>query len=430
NYKAEEVYDVLIKHDKKLKEQQGNQDGKNGEQGDQPQGQQGSAGTPQQGQGQSGEKQKQQGQGGRGQSSGEEGSGQEQAGDGKKASDFLGKNKGRPSSYDKHDNWEEMADKIDNPEQGDVSTEQDEKKKSLTDSINKFFGKKKPKQAESKEKSDSEDETGIQPEKPTEQQKKEAEERRKRVKKSAEKIKSQGIDKLFKEAKADRDAQIDELTRELMEQKELSQGGESGKASATLGDVGRAKAIIPWEKVLRRTIDETQSRKTYQFVEMEDDYSISPTDKNVKRTETEIVLDTSGSISETLLKNFVRETANILRESQIKVGCADTEFYGFKTLRKYSDIEKFIVEGGGNTDFEPMVGAFSRTAKNKIIFTDGYANVPKKECNAIWIVFGKQSEAFGGEKPKGGKVEFIDGEALAKLKQPLNATISNQPELK
>lgn len=42
---------------------------------------------------------------------------------------------------------------------------------------------------------------------------------------------------------------------------------------------------------------------------------------------------------------------------------------------------KFI--GGGGTNFDVTVNAFSRRCENKIIFTDGYASMPNILINAI-----------------------------------------------
>ena len=126
--------------------------------------------------------------------------------------------------------------------------------------------------------------------------------------------------------------------------------------------------------------------------------------------ETEIVLDTSGSINEVLLKNFLRECKNILQHTKLKVGCFDTRFYGFHEIRTEEDIENMRFEGGGGTDFDVAVGAFSRRVENKIIFTDVEALMPNMSLDAIWIV-------FGGERinPKGGKVIHIDNEQLKRL---------------
>ena len=54
--------------------------------------------------------------------------------------------------------------------------------------------------------------------------------------------------------------------------------------------------------------------------------------------ETEIVLDTSGSIDDKLLRNFLRECKNILNFYKIKVGCFDTKFYGFTEIKNMKDI--------------------------------------------------------------------------------------------
>lgn len=93
--------------------------------------------------------------------------------------------------------------------------------------------------------------------------------------------------------------------------------------------------------------------------------------------ETEIVLDTSGSINEVLLKNFLRECKNILQHSRLKVGCFDTKFYGFHEIRTEEDIENMKFIGDGGTDFDVAVNAFSRRVENKIIFTDGEAQCLK-----------------------------------------------------
>lgn len=127
--------------------------------------------------------------------------------------------------------------------------------------------------------------------------------------------------------------------------------------------------------------------------------------------ETEILLDTSGSVSETLLRNFLRECKNILANSKVKVGCFNTEFHGFTELRRVEDIDNMSFPIGGGTDFNAAVEAFSRRVPNKIIFTDGEAPMPEKAVrNVIWVVFGNQQI-----NPRGGKVININGEQLRKL---------------
>lgn len=132
--------------------------------------------------------------------------------------------------------------------------------------------------------------------------------------------------------------------------------------------------------------------------------------EEIPTPKTEIVLDTSSSINETLLKNFLRECKNILQHSRLKVGCFDTEFYGFHDIRTEKDIEDMKFEGSGGTDFNAAVRAFSRRGESKIIFTDGKSSMPDMPFNAIWIVFGDRQI-----NPKGGKVICITPEQLRKL---------------
>ena len=69
---------------------------------------------------------------------------------------------------------------------------------------------------------------------------------------------------------------------------------------------------------------------------------------------------------------------------------------------------KFI--GGGGTDFDVAVNAFSRRVENKIIFTDGEADMPEKAIDAIWVVFGNKNKNL-----KGGKVIYINELQLRSL---------------
>ena len=127
-------------------------------------------------------------------------------------------------------------------------------------------------------------------------------------------------------------------------------------------------------------------------------------------SETEIVLDTSGSVNTTMLRNFLRECKNILKNSKIKVGCFDTRFYGFQEIKTMEDIENFQFRGFGGTDFDVAVNAFSNRVDNRIIFTDGLAPMPNKKVRAIWLVYGD-----GSIKPDGGKVIHITPDKLEEL---------------
>ena len=205
---------------------------------------------------------------------------------------------------------------------------------------------------------------------------------------------------------------MQELSRELIDKASHDTENATQKEWKKLTDIGIAAPLIDWKKILRQAIkyDEEWSRKNAR---MRNGY-FRHTIEQIPLLETEIVLDTSGSVSETLLKNFLRECKNILDNSRVKVGCFNDQFYGFSELKSTSDIDNMTFPRGG-TNFQVAVNAFSRRATNKILFTDGKdAPMPEENGrNVIWVVFGDEKI-----RPKGGRVIYISGEQLKKLNQP------------
>ena len=227
------------------------------------------------------------------------------------------------------------------------------------------------------------------------------------LEKKQEELEGMGEKDAFKKNLEDKKKQLEELKEAIS--KQASQAGTSTNRDVrTVNDIGTAKPIIDWRYVLREAI-KYDLDWSYKNATLEDGVVVANLEEQ-PMPETEIVLDTSGSINEVLLKNFLRECKNILQHTKLKVGCFDTEFYGFHEIRTEEDIENMRFEGGGGTDFDVAVGAFSRRVENKIIFTDGEASMPDMPLDAIWIV-------FGGERinPKGGRVIHITPEQLDRL---------------
>lgn len=227
------------------------------------------------------------------------------------------------------------------------------------------------------------------------------------LEKKQEELEGMGEKDAFKKNLEDKKKQLEELKEAIS--KQASQAGTSTNRDVrAVNDIGTAKPIIDWRYVLRETI-KYDVDWSYKNATLEDGVVVANLEEQ-PMPETEIVLDTSDSINEVLLKNFLRECKNILQHTKLKVGCFDTEFYGFHEIRTEEDIENMQFEGGGGTDFDVAVGAFSRRVENKIIFTDGEASMPDMPLDAIWIV-------FGGERinPKGGRVIHITPEQLDRL---------------
>lgn len=117
----------------------------------------------------------------------------------------------------------------------------------------------------------------------------------------------------------------------------------------------------------------------------------------------EVLIDTSGSVDHEQLRAFIRGVKALLRDSLLVVGCFDTKFYGFHEIQSEQDIEDLELKGGGGTNFNVAVNSFTGDAENQIIFTDGYAEMPERRCDAIWIVYGAPSI-----HPSGGRVIYLN----------------------
>ena len=225
--------------------------------------------------------------------------------------------------------------------------------------------------------------------------------------KKQEELENMGEKKAFKKNLEDRKKQLEEL-KEAISKLASQAGSTSNEDVREIENIGISKPLIDWRYILREAI-KYDVDWSYQNATIEDGV-ITPNLEEQPKPETEIVLDTSGSISDVLLRNFLRECKNILQQSRVKVGCFDTKFYGFHEIRTEQDIENMKFVGGGGTDFYVAINAFTRRVENKIIFTDGEAWMPNIPCDAIWIVFGQTKI-----KTKGGKVIYITPEQLDKL---------------
>lgn len=175
-------------------------------------------------------------------------------------------------------------------------------------------------------------------------------------------------------------------------------------------EIGEAKQIFDWRRILRQN-SSYDIDWSYRNAIVEDGI-VRPTLEALPSAKTEILLDTSGSIDEPLLKRFLQECCNILPFSQVKVGCFDTQFYGFKEVSSPRDLENMIFEGRHGTSFTAAVNAFSGRVDNRIIFTDGDAPMPSVKMDVIWIV-------FGGKRitPNGGRVFYVDDDLLSRMKE-------------
>lgn len=218
-----------------------------------------------------------------------------------------------------------------------------------------------------------------------------------------------GEKEAFKENNQEKKRQLKKMENEIYEQVSCGAGKSTTSSIRRVKDIGYAKkSLIDWRRVLSETMMKNVDW-SYKNAILENGV-ISATLEEQPISETEILLDTSGSVSTGLLRNFLKECKNLMKYSNIKVGCFDTEFYGFNTINNEDDINNMQFRGGGGTNFNVAVNAFSRMAENKIIFTDGFAQMPSMPFDAIWVVYGDTKI-----NPVGGKVIYINNEQLSNL---------------
>ena len=184
-----------------------------------------------------------------------------------------------------------------------------------------------------------------------------------------------------------------------------------GRNERPIAQIGHGKPILDWRLILRDTINYGVD---WSLIHPQiEDGIVRPVLETWPMPETEIVLDTSSSVDDNLLRNFLRECKNILQFSRLRAGCFDTMFYGFQEIRTEEDIDKMVFMGGGGTDFNVATRAFSLRCDNKIIFTDGCAPMPEEPIDAVWLVYGDEQI-----DPGRGKVIHITEEQMKKLRLP------------
>ena len=402
NYDAEQLYEKLLQEKKqKEKQQQNGQGNGQSEQGNQQQNQQQSSGSSQGENGQQQSQSQQQTVDSQNQEQNQEDQKQNssagQSGDEQQQSQQQNSsNSGNSQEQDKQSQEQSVGGS------GKDSQEEDKSKQDVGHDTHSMWEQAVKKHKEQQEKSDKKESLL---DKLLGKDKKEKE--KSELEKKQEELEGMGEKDAFKKNLEDKKKQLEELKEAIS--KQASQAGTSTNRDVrTVNDIGTAKPIVDWRYVLREAI-KYDVDWSYKNATLEDGVVTANLEEQ-PMPETEIVLDTSVSINEVLLKNFLRECKNILQHTKLKVGCFDTEFYGFHEIRTEEDIENMRLEGGKGTDFDVAVGAFSRRVENKIIFTDGEASMPDMSIDAIWIVFGGIQI-----NPKGGKVIQIDDEQLDRL---------------
>jgi len=153
---------------------------------------------------------------------------------------------------------------------------------------------------------------------------------------------------------------------------------------------------IDWRRLLERYIS-AQDREEYTWKRpnrryLSDDMYY-PSLKSTK-LEVAIAIDTSGSVSEEELKEFMSEVAGILdsvKNFRAELIACDTEVHAHETALTKQDFQNFmeICEGGGGTDFRPVFEELQNVYPDCLVYlTDGRGTYPQSKpmYDVVWVM--------------------------------------------
>jgi len=202
-------------------------------------------------------------------------------------------------------------------------------------------------------------------------------------------------------SKEEMDAIRDEIKEAVLQAAQaVGAGNLPGGVKRMIKDL--TEPVISWQELLQQQIqsiikdDFTWMRPSRRGWHMD---AIMPGMKPGETIDICIAIDTSGSISERDIKDFMSEIQGIMdsyNEYKIKVWCFDTEVYNEQsfTSENLDDISSYEPAGGGGTDFMAnweYMKEHNIEPKKFIMFTDGMPFGEWGEenyCDTVWIIKG------------------------------------------
>ena len=200
----------------------------------------------------------------------------------------------------------------------------------------------------------------------------------------------------------------------------------NNKEKISFNDIGKSKEPIDWKTLLKREVDKTEDIWSQRRSIAENNYAYRMDEYDIDEgVETEVMIDVSGSVSLNLVKAFLRQLKPIVKDSKLRVGCFNAEFWGFVDVKNEKDIDNFEIprEARGfyswTEDWDLAVRSFTKKKEiNKLVFTDGFpcpGTMPKEDLkreNVIWLVYGNKKF-----RPCCGKVINITGKQLNRIEK-------------
>lgn len=211
-----------------------------------------------------------------------------------------------------------------------------------------------------------------------------------------------------------------ERARQKFERLKDNTARELTKNYNSIENLGEEKPALDWKYVLMREVNKTEYVWSQKRSIKENNYAYRMIAVEKKdESSSEVMIDVSGSVSDSMVRSFLRQLKPLLKNSKLKVGFfADRATDKFQEIKNDKDIDKLkIYRPGYGTNFDAAVKAFSNDPKvNKIVFTDGWpGEMPSKETekiNVLWLVYENRDY-----KPCCGKVIMVEEKQLKTIKR-------------
>lgn len=118
-----------------------------------------------------------------------------------------------------------------------------------------------------------------------------------------------------------------------------------------------------------------------------------------------VAIDTSGSVSNSELKEFMNEVHHIYKTgTEVTILQCDTAVNSVKPFKPKDEI---VIHGRGGTDFQPIIDHANSNSRNYtglIVFTDGIAPAPTQcQLRTLWV---HSSQSNINEELKGYKIKL------------------------
>jgi predicted metal-dependent peptidase len=162
---------------------------------------------------------------------------------------------------------------------------------------------------------------------------------------------------------------------------------------------------MDWRQMLRMNI-QSIFKSNFSFIrpnrKSQHCGAVLPGMMNEETIDVSVCIDMSGSISDTMARDFLSEVKGIMEEYKdfkLDLWCFDTDVYAYKqfTGDTADEINEYQCQGGGGTDFDvnfQFMKDNDINPKKFVMFTDGYpcgSWGDEDYCDTLFIIHGNNS---------------------------------------